>query len=231
VACAYLRARIQRTYHDARTQDLLLLLAQTPTGRQALAYLLTMADQLGEDFITWQDLSKDSTAGENNVGGYIQLNSAALTRRDAGPLFLAGTLVHETVESYFDIGEGLRQMGTRHADYVAQWINGRFERELHALPYYAALDPFYLPSENSAYGLSYAAWLKTEDGQLYLGSPESVDLRQVDRRGRAWPASDWWAEQGGWWLLGQGQTVTPVPNPLGLAPALLASSDLTALAP
>jgi hypothetical protein len=179
-----------------------------------------------------RSVSNDGAAGENNLGGYIQLNTAALTRRDLGPIFLAGTLVHETVESYFDIAEGLRDMGTRHADYVAQWYNGRFARELHALPYYHKLDPFYLPSENSSYGLSYHAWLHdTEDEQLYLSYPETPDVRQVDRRGRAWPPSDWWAEQSGWWVLGQGKDVTPVPNPLGLAPAMLLTDDLTSFAP
>ena len=73
-------------------------------------------------------------AGENNTGGYITLNTAMLTRRDLGPYFLSGTLVHEAVESYFDIAAGIRDMGTRHADYVAQWFTGRFEQELHAHP-------------------------------------------------------------------------------------------------
>lgn len=228
--CESLCVRIQRAYHDARTQALLLALAQTPTGQGAVAYLLTMADRLGERFITWRDLGKEGNAGENNAGGYIQMNSAMLTRQDLGPYFLAGTLLHEAIESYFDIAEGIRDMGTRHADYVAQWFNGKFERELHALPYYDAQDPFYLSYEHSSYGLSYAAWLATEDGQLYLGNPQQPDLRHVDRRGHAWPSSDWLAEQGGFWLLGQGTDVTPVPNTLALSPAMLVAADLSALA-
>jgi hypothetical protein len=222
-------ARIQVIYPDPRTQALLLPLAQTPTGRGALTYLLTLGDRLGPDFISWHDLGADGAAGLNTPGGYIQLNTAMLTRRDLGPYFLSGTLVHEAVESYFDIGEGIRDMGARHADYVAQWFNGKFERELHAAPYYAAQDPFYLPDENSAYGLSYVAWLQTEDGQLYVGNPERCDLRAVDRKGHAWAPSDWLAEQGGFWLLGQGTDVTPVPNPLGMSPALLVADDLTLL--
>jgi hypothetical protein len=138
--------------------------------------------------------------------------------------------VHESIESYFDIAEGIRAMGTRHADYVAQWFNGKFERELHTLPYYNATDPFYLPYEHSAYGLSYDTWLQSEDGRLYLGNRPAPDLRHVDRKGRAWPPSDWWAEQGGLWLLGQGTDVTPVPNPLGLSPTMLVADDLTTLA-
>lgn len=229
--CAQLCERIQRTYHDPRTQNLLFLLAQTPTGRAALDYLLTMGARLGEKFITWQDLSAVRSAGVNNAGGYIQLNSAALTGRDLGPIFLAGALVHESVESYFDVAEGIRDMGTRHADYVAQWFNGRFERELHSLPYYQAQDPFYLPGENSSYGLSYRAWLNdTDDGRLYRRYAENGDLRNVDRRGRAWGTSDWWAEQGGFWFLGQGRDVTPVPNPLALSTVMLVSADLTVLA-
>jgi hypothetical protein len=227
--CEEICERIQRTYHDKRTQALLVALAQTPTGQGAVAYLLTMSDRLGEGFITWRDMGKDGNAGENNAGGYIQLNSAMLTRRDLGPYFLAGTLVHELVESYFDIGEGIRGMGTRHADYVAQWFAGKFARELHALRYYDAQDPFYAPSENSAYGLSYSVWLNdTEDGQLYENSPENCDLHAVDRKGRAWPPSDWWAEQGGYWFLGQGTDVTPVPNTLGLSTAMLVADDLGA---
>jgi hypothetical protein len=230
-SCDQLCAHIQRTYPDPRTQALLLPLAQTPTGRGALMYLLTMGARLGPDFITWRDLSVDGNAGENNAGGYIQLNTGALMRRDLGPYFLSGTLVHEAVESYFDIGEGIRDMGARHADYVAQWFNGKFERELHALPFYNAQDPFYLPSDDSSYGLSYDVWLYgTADGRLYLGSPENSDLRHVDRRGRAWPASDWIAEQGGLWVLGQGHDVTPIPNPLALSPAMLLTHDLRVLA-
>jgi hypothetical protein len=229
--CEQWCVRITQTYHDPRTQDLLIMLAQTPTGQRALDYLLTMSDRLGERFITWQDMGKDGNAGENNAGGYIKLNSAMLTRRDLGPFFLAGILVHEAVESYFDIAEGIRGMGTRHADYVAQWFNGKFERELHVLAYYDAQDPFYLPNENSAYGLRYEAWLNgTEDGRLYLSNPESCDLQSVDRKGRAWPPSDWWAEQGGFWMLGQGTDVTPVSNPLALTTAMLVTSDLRSLA-
>jgi hypothetical protein len=230
--CEQLCERIQRTYHDARTQALLVALAQTPTGQGAVTYLLTMADRLGEGFITWRDMGQVGSAGLNTAGGYIQLNSALLTRRDLGnpAYFLSGTLLHESIESYFDIAEGIRDMGTRHADYVAQWFNGKFERELHALPYYTANDPWYLPSENNSYRLTYAAWLKTEDGQLYRGNPATPDLRHVDRRGRAWAPSDWWAEQGGYWMLGQGVDVTPIPNSLGLSPAMLVASDLSVLA-
>jgi hypothetical protein len=228
--CEELCARIRATYPDARTQALLLPLAQTPTGHGALTYLLTLGDRLGPDFISWQDLGAEGSAGLNTAGGYIQLNTAMLRRRDLGPYFLSGTLLHEAIESYFDIAEGIRDMGTRHADYVAQWFNGKFERELHALPYYDAQDPFYLPDEYSAYGLSYAAWLGTEDGQLYLGNPEEPDLRRVDRKGHAWAPSDWLAEQGGFWAWGQGTDVTPVPNPLGLTPAMLLASDLSVFA-
>jgi hypothetical protein len=228
--CEQLCMRIKATYHDPRTQTLLLPLAQTPTGQGVLAYLLAMGDRLGPDFIAWRDLGKQGSAGANNTGGYIQMNSAMLARRDLGPYFLSGTLVHETVESYFDIAEGIRDMRTRHADYVAQWFNGKFERELHALPYYDGQDPFYAASEDSAYGLSYAAWLQTADGQLYLGNPEQCHLQRVDRKGHAWAPSDWLAEQGGFWMLGQGDDVTPVPNSLGLTTAMLISNDLHSLA-
>ena len=228
--CEQLCERIKRTYHDPRIQALLLPLGQTPTGRGALEYLLTMGDQLGEGFISWSDLGKYGVAGKNNAGGYIQMNSAMLTRDDLGPYFLSGTLVHESIESYFDIAEGIRGMGTRHADYVAQWFTGKFEQELHALPYYAAKDPFWLPSDDNSYSLSYDAWLNgTEDGRLYLGNPENCDLRAIDRKGHAWPPSDSWAERGGFWFLGQGTDVTPVPNPLGLSQAMLVASDLSVL--
>jgi hypothetical protein len=228
--CEQLCTRITATYHDPRTQTLLLTLAQTATGQGAALYLLTMADRLGEDFITWRDLGTLGSAGVNNGGGYIQLNSAMLTRDDLGPYFLAGTLLHESIESYFDIAEGIRDMGTRHADYVAQWFNGQFARELHALPYYNAQDPFYLPDENSSYGLTYGAWLQTEDGKRYLRNPEQCHLQTIDRKGHAWPLSDWWAERGGFWGVGQGTDVTPVPNPLGLTTAMLVADDLSALA-
>jgi hypothetical protein len=228
--CEPFCARIQQVYHDARTQELLVLLAQTPTGQGALTYLLAMGAHFGDSFITWRDLRADGLVGKNNAGGFIQLNSAMHTENDEVRFFMAGILVHETVESSFDVGEGIRVMGTRHADYVAQWFNGEFERELHALPYYHAQDPFYDPAKNSAYRLTYDAWLYgADDGRAYLSNPEQSDLRHSDRKGRAWPSSDWWAEQGGFWLLGQGTDVAPVPNPLGLSPAMLVASDLSVL--
>jgi hypothetical protein len=227
-ACDQFCLRIQHVYHDARTQELLVLLAQTPTGQGALEYLLAVGAHFGDPFITWRDLRADALVGKSDAGGFIQLDSSLHTERILVSIYLAGILVHEAVESSFDVGEGIRQMGTRHADYVAQWFSGKFERELHALPDYHALDPYYLPTENSAYGYTYDAWLNTtNDGQLYLGEAESVDLRTIDRRGRAWPPSDWLAEAGGFWLLGQGTEVTPIPNPLGLTPAMLVASDLS----
>jgi hypothetical protein len=228
--CDQFCARIQQTYHDPRTQALLLLLAQTPTGQGGLEYLLAMGAHFGDTFITWRDLRADGNVGANTTGGFIQLDSSRHTERILIQIYLAGILLHEAVESYFDVGEGVRQMNTRHADYVGQWFNGKFERELHALPSYHAQDPFYMPTENSAYGLTYDAWLNTtNDGPLYLGEPERGDLRHRDRIGRAWPPSDWWAELGGFWFLGQGTDVTPVPNPLGLTPAMLAADDLSGM--
>jgi hypothetical protein len=229
-ACERFCARIQQVYHDARTQGLLILLAQTPTGQGVLEYLLAMGAHFGDAFITWRDLRADGNVGETDMGGFIQLDSSRHTERILIRIYLAGILVHEVVESYFDIGDGLREMDTRHMDYVAQWYNGKFERELHALPFYHTLDPFYMPTEGNAYGFTYDAWLnRTNDGQLYLGERERSDLRRSDRLGRAWPPSDWLAEGGGLWFLGQGTAVTPVPNPLGLTTAMLAAGDLSVM--
>lgn len=229
--CGPLCARIERTFHDPRTRQLLTLLAQTPTGRGALDYLLAMGARLGEGFLSWHDLRADGSYGATTAGGFIQLNSAALTRSDAGPYLLAGTLVHESVESYFDIAEGIRSMSARHADYVAQWFNGKFERELHVIPYFHEHDYFYRPADNSSYGLSYDAWLHgTEDGALYRDNAEHSDLHAIDRKGRAWPPSDQLAEQGGLLFFGQGKDVTPIPNTMGLSPAMLVADDLGALA-
>jgi hypothetical protein len=226
--CEQYCARIQQVYHEAHTQDLLILLAQTPTGQDALDYLLAMGAHFGDAFITWRDLRADGLVGKNNAGGFIQLNSATHTENAEVIFFMAGILVHEAVESSFEVGEGIRVMATRHTDYVAQWFAGKFERELHALPSYHRQDPFYDREKNSAYGLSYATWLHgTDDGRAYLGNPEQPDLRQSDRKGHAWPPTDWWAEQGGFWFLGQGTDVTPVPNPLGLTPAMLTADDLS----
>src|SRR5262249_40099659 len=62
--CEELCTRIKAAYHDPRTQTLLLPLAQTPTGRGVLDYLLSMTSWLGSDFITWRDLGKMGNAGE-----------------------------------------------------------------------------------------------------------------------------------------------------------------------
>jgi hypothetical protein len=187
-----------------------------------------MGAHFGDSFITWRDLRADGNVGETDMGGFIQLDSSRHTERMLIRIYLAGILVHEAVESYFDVGEGMREIDTRHMDYVAQWYNGKFERELHALPFYHTLDPFYMPTEGNAYGFTYGAWLNgTTDGQLYLGEPERSDLRRSDRKGHAWPPSDWLAEAGGFGLLGQGADVSPVLNPLGLTPAMLAANDLS----
>ena len=229
-ACEPFCARIQQVYHDARTQDLLILLAQTPTGQGALEYLLAMGAHFGDAFITWRDLRVDGNVGETDMGGFIQLDSSRHTERILIRIYLAGILVHEAVHSSFAVGAGMRDMGTRHADYVSQWFNGKFERELHALPSYHTLDPYYMPSEGTAYGFTYDAWLNTtNDGRLYLGEPASVDLRRSDRTGRAWPPSDWLAEAGGLRFLGQGAPVAPVPNPLGLTTAMLAAVELSVM--
>jgi hypothetical protein len=171
-ACVLFCGRIQEVYHNARTQGLLVLLAQTPTGQGALQYLLAMGAHFGDAFISWRDLRADGNVGENNTGGFIQLDSARHTERILIRIYLAGILVHEAIESYLDVGAGMRDMDTRHTDYVAQWFNGKFERELHALPSYHALDPYYMPTEGNAYGFTYDAWLNnTNDGLLYLGEP------------------------------------------------------------
>jgi hypothetical protein len=178
-----------------------------------------MGAHFGDAFITWRDLRADGNVGETDMGGFIQLDSSRHTER---------ILMHEAVHSFFAVGEGMRDMDSRHADYVSQWFNGKFERELHTLPYYHTLDPFYMPTEGSSYGFTYEAWLNTtNDGQLYLSEPESSNLRRTDRMGRAWPPSDWIAEAGGLWFLGQGTPVTPVSNPLGLTTAMLADDDLS----
>jgi hypothetical protein len=166
-ACEQFCARIQQVYRDARTQYLLILLAQTPTGQGALEYLLAMGAHFGDAFITWRDLRADGNVGETDMGGFIQLDSSRHTERIIIRMYLAGILVHEAVHSSFAVGEGMRDMDSRHADYVSQWFNGKFERELHTLPYYHTLDPFYTPTEGNAYGFTYDAWLNTtNDGQL-----------------------------------------------------------------
>jgi hypothetical protein len=226
-ACESLCARIRSVYHDPHTQALLVLLAQTPTGRNALGYLLYMGDKLGDNFISWQDLSAGHYAGFTTEGGFIELNSKMPIESDIGPYFLAGTLVHESVESYFVIAEGIRHMGTRHADYLAQWFSGKFEIELHTIPYYHAQDPWYWDGEWSSYGMSYETWINDSlDGAVYQKLPAQCDLTAADRKDHVWPPSDWWAG----WGFGQGTDVSPVPNTMGLSRAMLAATDLRAFA-
>src|SRR5262245_10794303 len=114
--CERLCERIEQTYHDPRTQALLLLLAQTPTGQGGLEYLLAMGAHFGDAFITWRDLRADGNVGANTTGGVIQLDSSRHTERSLIRIYLAGILVHEAVESSFAVGEGIREMNTRHAD-------------------------------------------------------------------------------------------------------------------
>jgi hypothetical protein len=222
-ACESLCARIRSVYHDSRTQALLVLLAQTPTGRNALEYVLYMGDKLGDDFISWQDLSSGHYAGYTTPGGFIELNSTMPTESDIGPYFLAGTLVHESVESYFVVADGIRNMGTRHADYLAQWLSGKFEIELHAISFYRAQDTYYWDGEWSSYGMSYDTWINNSlDGEIYRNLPVSCNLDSADRQGHAWPSSDWWAS----WGFGQGTDVSPVPNTMDLMTSMLTSDDL-----
>jgi hypothetical protein len=222
-ACESLCLRIRSIYHDPRTQALLIPLAQTPTGRSVLEYLLFMGAKMGDEFISWQDLSAGHYAGFTTEGGYIQLNSRVPADLHLEPYFLAGTMVHEAVESYFVVVEGIRDMGTRHADYVAQWFSGKFQIELHAIPYYHVQDTSYWDGEYSSYGMSYSAWIDNSlDGEAYRMLPANCDLHAADRIGHSWPPSDWWAG----WGFGQGTPVSPVPNTMGLSRSMLATDDM-----
>jgi hypothetical protein len=106
------------TFHDPRTQELMFLLLSTPTGSQFAQYLLYMGHKLGGDnFIQWND--NQAGTGGLSVNGYIELNPQALATFGTG--LMASVLVHEEVETYYDIGLGsarwVRSTPTR-------WPNG-----------------------------------------------------------------------------------------------------------
>ena len=129
---------------------------------------------------------------------------------------LAGNLVHEGVESYFD-GQGIRQMGTRHADYLAEWYQGKFLNE--------AGGPEDTNSNGQpvgwrAYPLPYDKWWQKQKdiGSVYLSEDENVTIYSngatLDSPGQYWPDN------------GNSVPVTGIPNPMGLDPRMLLSNDL-----
>ena len=169
--CTGLCADIYNTFHDWRTQAVLLFLLTSPTGTKFVEFLLSAAryfassDDVGgtDGYITWS-----GGGGYTDSSGTIRLGSDLLANaQDPSDVSTddlinaAGALVHEGVESFFALAYGIRSQGSQHMDYVAQWYSGEVKSELL--------------NENgggpmiggSAYGQTFKQWQASPDGQLY----------------------------------------------------------------
>jgi hypothetical protein len=201
-------------YTDPRTQRALKLLMTTPTGRNFAEYYIYMGEKFGGNFISWDHLGKKVGAVSTD-GGFVVLNLDDSTQSEADEIEMSGYLVHEGVESYFD-GQGIRQMGTQHADYVAEWFQGKFMQEAGG-------------SDTRAYGMTFQDWLTNGNGTTYKDESPNVvlytDGSTLDRPGVYWPGNGNWNDfWGSNFNLGT-TTVTGIPNP-GLDPRMLLSNDL-----
>ncbi len=202
-------------YTDPRTQRALKLLMTTPTGRNFAEYYIFMGQKFGGGFISWDHLGKHAGAVSTD-GGFVVLNLDDPMNTEADEIEMAGYLVHEGVESYFD-GQGIRQMGTLHADYVAEWFQGKFMSEAGG-------------GDTRAYQMTFQDWMANGNGQSYKGETPNVTLytdgSTLDKPGQYWSGNGNWSDF--WGNLGIGTTtVNNVPNPMGLDPRMLLSNDLS----
>jgi len=201
-------------YTDPRTQRALKLLMTTPTGRNFAEYYIYMGQKLGGNFISWGHLGSEFGA-VSTYGGYVILNLDDPMQSESDEIEMSGYLVHEGIESYFD-GQGIRQMGTQHADYVAEWFQGKYMQEAGG-------------SDSRAYGQTFNDWINGS-GSGYNHEPVNItiytDGSTLDQPGAYWPGTSGWS---GFVHDGLGidnTTVTGIPNPMGLDPRMLLSNDL-----
>jgi hypothetical protein len=210
--------QVVSTYNDPRTQEALLILMTTPTGAKFAQYLLYMGKKVGQDFISWQHLGTGNSApgAVTTYGGYIQLNLDTFSDMPTE----AGYLVHEGLESYFKTALGIREMGSQHADYLADWEAGKFWHEYNGSSY-------------GSYGQTFNTWING-NGSWYRDTahePVNTNIHNIDTPGYIWHDS---AEQSIGSFFGQhwGETnVGTPPNPMGLTPQMLTTNDLSTLDP
>ena len=174
---------INGTFHDHRTQAVLQFLLSSPTGTEFVEFLLSAARVLGDAYIAWTKPDKGSAY--TTFFGTIQLNPALLpgspqSWTKAQLLNAAGALVHEGVESYYDLADGIRSQASQHMDYVAQYFAGKVKTEL-AQAYHLG------DAGSSAYGLSFDEWYAVEGSSNYASEP--VNQPEVtDSWGQRWAA-------------------------------------------
>jgi RHS repeat-associated protein len=144
---------IRATFHDINLQHVMMLLLDTDIGQKLLGFLLQAGEAVGSSYVTWANLGSCAVsceAGYTNGAGFIQLNTAF---KD-DPAAAATVLVHEAVESYYAIEDGIRTFASQQMDYVAQWFAGEFEVQSNK----AGVGQPYKPTNDGhfgAYGLSF----------------------------------------------------------------------------
>jgi RHS repeat-associated protein len=145
---------INNTFHNSNTRIILYMLLQySVIGWEFLPFILAMGKALGDAYITWTGKNGPAytTGGglitiDPNLDGWVRKTNA---------------LVHEIVESYYAIVNGVRAPASQRMDYVAQWFAGEFQYE----------SSLYVTPTNGknygAYGLPFTQWTKTGDFSNY----------------------------------------------------------------
>jgi len=149
----------------------LYLLTYSAEGLKFLDFLITAGLIYGgDDYIVWGNDGTYATAF-----GRIHLDRSILGPSGASPIKqfdaligAAGGLIHEAVESFFALNDGLVFPASQHMDYVAQWFAGLVRRQLADA--FKDNGVFFrdIPGADS-YGQSFADWAASLDGQLYSG--------------------------------------------------------------
>jgi RHS repeat-associated protein len=168
--CSGLCKKVIDTFHDPKTVAVLQFLLKSSTGAKFVKFFLSAASYrfLGDSYITWT--KPDQGDAYTNWNGTIQVNPNQLPCdpgkcTDAQLLTAAGLLVHEGVESYYDLGLGIVTQASQHMDYVAQYYAGKVKTELGTVSDVTSND-----INNVAFGLSFDEWTKG-DGRNYKSEP------------------------------------------------------------
>jgi hypothetical protein len=135
-------------------------------GAKFVKFLVSAESDIGSGYLRWT--KPDEGDAYTTFDGAIQIDTHWLPDDPTKwtPALLiqaAGLFVHEGVESYYDLGLGIKTQASQHMDYVAQYFAGQVKTELGQASNIQTVG-------NVAYGLSFAQW-RARDGQNYASEP------------------------------------------------------------
>lgn len=148
-----------------------------------LVFLLAVGAQIGDYYISWEKGGCTCV----DMWGNIHLDTTQLPDLSdpnvltddpnalADIIGYAGGLIHEAVESYYSIADGIQSYASLHMDYTAQWFAGEARLEMATT---LGIDMSNVPGTDS-YRESYADWVNSPDGQAYVSLGEKPNQPEV----------------------------------------------------